>query len=153
MMIPRSLCALVILGGAVSGAMAAPGPQALSAREMDAVTAGAGPSATITSLAGAAGDVAAFATTAGTTYVASNNSISNNPASTAYVAVGAGTAAAVGAGNGAATSTSVTPTANVPGTTVTTYTINQHIQNGNTELTVNAVAKVGTFVNPWALAH
>lgn len=153
MMIPRSLCVLIILGGAASAAMASPDPQRLSALEMDAVTAGAGPTATITSLAGATGDVAAFATTAGTTYVAANNSISNNPASTAYVAVGAGTAAAVGAGNGAGTSTSVHPTADVPGSTVTTYTINQHIQNGNTELSVNAVAKVGTFVNPWALAH
>lgn len=145
MMIPRSLYALVVFGSAASAAMA--GPQVLSLREMDAISAGANPIAAINTLAGATGDFA-FANTAGTTLVAANNSLGNNPTTTAYVAVSAGVASATGVGNGAGTTTNVAPTASVPGTNVITYTINQHVQNGGTEVTIGAVAKVGTFFNP-----
>jgi hypothetical protein len=148
MMKYRSLCALLLCGGIAASAGAA--PRELSTAALDAITAGASPSASVGALAGATGDFTITNTTTNALVLA-DNSVSNNPAATGYVAVSAGVATATGLGNGAGTTTSVTPSASVPGSNVVTYTINHHVQSGGTEITASAVAKFGTYAAPLSL--
>lgn len=140
---PRSLCALIVLCGAASSSFAAPGPQLLTAEEMDKVAAGTSPSAALTALAGAVGDFA-FTQTAGTALTVASAPVNNNPTSTGWVALSAGVATATGLGTGAGTTTSVVPIANVPGSDVRTFAINHHIHSGGTEISAGAVVKFGT---------
>lgn len=152
MMTPRSLCALIVLSGAASVAMAEPGPQVLTAPEMDAIAAGASPSAGVGTAATAIGDIV-FTQTSGTALTVADHSLGNDPTATGYVAVGAGVAAATALGDGATTSTSVTPSASVPGQNVVTYTINQHQKGGAAEISTGAVLQFNTYATPLQLVH
>lgn len=147
----RSLCALIVLCSAASTSIAAEGPQLLSAAEMDAVAAGAGPTAGIDAIAAAVGDFA-FTQTAGTALTVASAPLSSNPASTGWVAVSAGVASATGYGNGAATGTSVTPSASVPGSSVRTFTIDHHVSSNGTEIRAAAVVKFGSYAPAMVMA-
>jgi hypothetical protein len=139
-MISRTLCALLVLCGAMS---ASASPLLLVPAEMDAVVAG---TSGVLALAGATGDYS-ITQTAGTAVTAFSNP-TGQLGSVSYVAGSEGVASAVGLGSGATTSTNVTTAATVPGTMVTNYAITQYANVNGFEVSGGAVMSFGSYSKP-----
>ncbi len=118
-------------------------PVELSAMQMDSVTAGLAANVGVAAL-GVSQIFAATQTDAYTSVLVSNT---GQPHLGAYAGISVGEAQAVAVGDGSDTITSVTPSNNVTGSTVYSFSINIHNKSPIVEIQAAGLITVGTYIS------
>lgn len=140
---------LIICCTIVSSATAASlnKPTPLSLAQMDSVTAGTDANVIVNSTAYS--NLFAYTTNFSTAKAIQTKT--DNPLLGSYTGIAGGNAGAVAVGGGASTNTSITPTVDVPGTNVQTFTVNIHSEVSGIEINSASIIKIGSFMNPLPL--